>query len=199
MTAIVFDLGGVLIDWNPRHLYRKIFADPAEMERFLSEVCHGAWNVEQDAGRPWDEAIAEATARAPHYAAEIAAFRGRWPEMLAGPIAGTVAILEELRASGRPLYALSNWSAETFPIAQDLYPFLGWFRDIVVSGQEKIVKPDARIFEIMIRRGGLDPRRTVFVDDSAANVAAAAKLGFDALRFVSPEALRRDLAARGLI
>lgn len=196
VDAVVFDLGGVLIDWNPRHLYRQLFDDAAAMERFLAEVCSPAWNARQDAGRPWDEAVAELAARYPEQAALIAAFRDRWDEMLGGEIAGSVALLAELRGHGVPVYALTNWSQQTFPVAQARYPFLGWFGGIVVSGEEGLIKPDAAIYARMLQRFGLDPARTAFIDDAPANVAAAAALGLRALQFRDPERLRADL--RGL-
>ncbi|WP_337876821.1 HAD family phosphatase [Elioraea sp.] len=198
IDAVIFDLGGVLIDWNPRHLYRRLFDDAAEMERFLAEVCTPAWNLEQDRGRPWAAAIAELSARHPDKAELIAAYRARWPEMLNGPIAGTVAILEALHAAGVPLYALTNWSAETFPHAEAAYPFLGRFRAIVVSGRIGLVKPEAAIYRHAIARFGVDPGRTLFIDDSAANVAGAEAAGLRALRFTGPAALARDLAGLGL-
>ncbi|QXM24557.1 HAD family phosphatase [Elioraea tepida] len=198
IDAVIFDLGGVLIDWNPRHLYRKLFDDEAEMERFLAEVCAPAWNLEQDRGRPWAEAIAELSARHPDMAELIAAYRGRWHEMLAGSIAETVALLERLHAAGVPLYALTNWSAETFPIAEERFPFLGLFRGIVVSGRIGLVKPEAAIYAHTISRFGLTPSRTLFIDDSARNVAGAAEAGLVAVHYTGPEALARDLAAFGL-
>lgn len=198
IDAVIFDLGGVLIDWNPRHLYRKLFDDEDAMETFLREVCAPSWNLEQDRGRPWAQAIAELSARHPDQAGLIGAYRGRWPEMLNGPIAGTVAILEMLHKDGVPLFALTNWSAETFPHAEALYPFLGRFRAIVVSGRIGLVKPDAAIYRHAIARFGVDPARTAFIDDSARNVAGAAAAGLHAIRYTGPEALRRDLAALGL-
>ncbi|MCU0983931.1 MAG: HAD family phosphatase [Acetobacteraceae bacterium] len=198
VDAVIFDLGGVLIDWNPRHLYRKLFDDAAEMEAFLRDVCAPAWNLEQDRGRPWAQAIAELSAIHPDKAELIAAYRGRWHEMLKGPIAGTVAILEALHEAGVPLYALTNWSAETYPIAEELYDFLGLFRGVVVSGRIGLVKPDAAIYTHTIERFGVAPERTVFIDDSAKNVAGAAEVGLRALHFTGPEPLARDLAALGL-
>jgi len=195
----VFDLGGVLIDWNPRHLYRKLFEDEAKMERFLSEVCSPVWNVTLDAGMSFDEGIAELLRRHPDEAHLIRAWKERWEEMLGGAIEGAVALLDELHAAGMPLYALTNWSAETFPIGRRHFPFLERFRDIVVSGQEKIVKPDPRIFELLVRRTGVAPERTVFIDDAERNVAAAARLGFRAVRFTDPESLRASLTALGAL
>ena len=145
-TVAVFDLGGVLVDWNPRHLYRTLFAgDAAAMERFLAEVCTPAWNDEQDRGRPWAEACALLVRDHPDQRALIEAWPSRFDETIAGPISGTVDILAELRAGGVPLYALSNWSAETFPRARARFPFLDWFRGLVISGALGIAKPDHAI------------------------------------------------------
>jgi 2-haloacid dehalogenase len=198
VDAVIFDLGGVLIDWNPRHLYRKLFDDAAEMEAFLRDVCAPAWNLEQDRGRPWAQAIAELSAIHPDKGELIAAYRGRWHEMLNGPIAGTVAILEALHAADVPLYALTNWSAETYPYAEELYGFLGLFRGVVVSGRIGLIKPDREIYDHTIARFGVAPERTVFIDDSAKNVAGAEAAGLRALHFTGPDALARDLAALGL-
>ena len=199
IAAAVFDLGGVLIDWDPRHLYRKLFDDEAEMEAFLAEVCNGEWNERQDEGRPFAEAIAELTARHPQHRDMIAAYHERWPEMLGGALDGTVAILGELRSLGRPLYALSNWSAETFPHARERFAFLAWFRGLVVSGEVGVKKPDPEIYEILLRRYGLDPTGTVFIDDSADNVAAAQALGFEAVQFSSAAELRSRLRRLDLL
>jgi 2-haloacid dehalogenase len=199
-TAVVFDLGGVLIDWDPRHLYRRLFdGDDAAMEHFLATVCTQDWNAEQDAGRSWSSAVETLAQEHPEERELILAYRDRWTEMLGGPIDGTVAILDELRSTGMPLYALTNWSAETFPVAYDRYDFLAWFGGIVVSGQERIRKPDPRIFEILLERHGLDPAGTVYIDDVAANVTVAAELGLRALRFDSALRLRDDLRAMGLL
>jgi 2-haloacid dehalogenase len=197
--VVVFDLGGVLIDWNPRHLYRKIFADALEMERFLGEVCTQEWNEEQDAGRPFAEAVALLQARHPAEAERIAAFDRRWDEMIKGPIDETVAVLEELHAVGTPLYALTNWSAEKFPVAQRRFSFLERFRGILVSGEVGLKKPDPRIFRALSERFGIAPARAVFIDDSPKNVAAAAAEGFHALHFTGAAALRRDLRQLGFL
>jgi len=195
----VFDFGGVLIDWNPRHLYRQLIPDPVEMERFLAEVCHSRWNEQQDAGRPWDEAIRQLSAEFPEHAARIAAYRTRWDEMLSGPIHDSVAILHELRERGVRLYALTNWSNETFPLAFERYTFLHVFEGIVVSGAERMIKPDPAIFHVLLNRYGVDPERAVFIDDAPRNVDAAAKLGMHALHFRDAAALRTELAALGLL
>jgi 2-haloacid dehalogenase len=197
--AVVFDLGGVLIDWDPRHLYRKLLADEAAVEEFLATVCTPEWNAELDRGRPFAEGVAELVERHPEHAATIAAYHERWPEMVAGDIPGTVEVLAELRAAGVPLYALTNWSAETFAITRGRFEFLEWFDGLLVSGEERVTKPDPAIFQLLLDRFGLDPTATVFVDDSEANVAAARRLGFDAIRFTGHEELRRELVARRLL
>lgn len=201
-STILFDLGGVLIDWDPRHLYRKLFpGDPDGMERFLAEICTPEWNHALDAGGDWDGAVADLVARFPAQRALIEAFRDRWPETLGGPISGTVTLLRALLDQGRPVYALTNWAAPTFALARTLppYAFLGWFKGIVVSGEERIAKPDPRIWQIVLDRFGLSAPDVLFIDDSPRNVAAAAQLGFAATQFTSPEALRKDLLAHGLL
>jgi 2-haloacid dehalogenase len=200
IEAVVFDLGGVLIDWNPRHLYRSLFPDDeAGMERFLDEVCSPAWNASQDAGRSWSEAIELLAAEHPEQRDLIVAYRERWGEMLAGPIQDTVEVLGELVAEGLPVYALSNWSAETFPIARQRFEFLSWFRAVVVSGEVRLVKPDVAIFRHLLDTFRLRPSATVFVDDSAANVAAAQGLGMIGIPFTNAADLRGDLRALGVL
>lgn len=198
--AVVFDLGGVLIDWNPRHLYRQLFdGDEAAMEQFLAEIATQDWNAQQDAGRSWREAVDALVALHPDWRDLIVAYDERWPEMLAGPIDGTVEILADLRRAGVRLVALSNWSAEKFPIARQRYEFLGWFETIVVSGEVGMAKPDPRIFRHLLERTGLAAASTVFVDDSPANVEVATELGMTALLFRDPPRLRADLHALGLL
>jgi 2-haloacid dehalogenase len=199
-TAVVFDLGGVLIDWDPRHLYRQLFDDPDEMEMFLAEVTTAEWNSHQDAGRPWADAIEILIAEHPERRKLIEAFHRRWPEMLAGEIPGTVDVLAELRAAGGlRLLALSNWSAEMFPVALERFDFLGWFEGIVISGDVGVNKPDRRIFEHLVERFGIEAEAAVFVDDSPANVEAATGLGFRAFRFTDAAALRLALVQLGLL
>lgn len=199
VKAVVFDLGGVLIDWDPRYLYRKLLDDEAAVEEFLATVCTPAWNAEQDRGRPFAEGVAELVERHPAHAAAITAYHERWAEMLGGAVDGTVEVLAELRAAGVPVYALTNWSAETFGVARERFEFLEWFDGVLVSGEERMIKPDPAIFRLLLDRFGLDPEATFYVDDSEPNVAAAGRLGFDAVRFTSPAQLRRDLVARRLL
>jgi len=197
VEAVVFDLGGVLIDWNPRYLYRSLFDDEAEMEAFLRDICSPAWNLEQDRGRPFAEAIKLLCAEFPGYASHIAAYFERWHEMLRGPIEGTVEILRELRETGRVrLFALTNWSAETFHHAEKRFPFLGWFEGIVVSGREGLVKPDPAFYRLLTDRYALEPGHCLFIDDVERNVEGALAAGMQAVRFESPAALRRELQER---
>ncbi len=198
-TAVVFDLGGVLIDWNPRYLYRKLFDDEAAMESFLADVVSPEWNGQQDSGRTWAEAVEVLSREHPEQSDLIAAYWHRWQETLGDAIAPTVEILEGLRETGVKLYALSNWSAETFPVARPRYPFLEWFDGIVISGEVKLAKPDPRIFRHLLDRYDLDPVATVFIDDSEANVRAAAAQGLVALRFEGAATLRSDLVRLGLL
>lgn len=196
-SIVVFDLGGVLFDWDPRHLYRTLFDDEPAMERFLVEVVSHAWNVKQDAGRPFAEAIAEAKAEHPDHAAMIDVYFDRWPEMLRGAIDGSVALLRELHGANVPLYALTNWSSETFTHAR-AYPFMDLFRGIVVSAEVGLVKPDPAIFAHLLETIGATAGDCVFIDDAPVNVEAARALGFVAVRFESPEKLRAELAGLGL-
>jgi 2-haloacid dehalogenase len=198
-TGAVFDLGGVLIDWDPRHLYRKLISDEAERERFLTEVCSPQWNLEQDRGRSWAEACALLHAQHPGQTELIDAFHLRWREMLGGPIDGSVQILNELKESDVRLFGLTNWSHETFPIAVELYDFLAWFEAIVVSGQERLVKPDPRLFRLLLDRHALDPATLVYIDDNPRNAAVATELGMHGIYFTTPTALRQELTALGLL
>ena len=198
--AVVFDVGGVLIDWNPRHLYRKLFdGDAAAMEDFLARVCSHDWNLMQDAGRPFAEGVADLSARFPEHAEKIAAYDSRWEEMIAGTIDGTVAILRELQARGTPLYCLTNFSTEKFPLCRRRFDFFAAFAGIVVSGEIGMVKPDRAIYDHLVGTYGLTPSRCLFIDDNQDNVAGAHAAGLQAIRYTSPARLRRELTARGLM
>ncbi len=193
IDTVIFDLGGVLIDWNPRHLYRKLMDDEAEMEHFLATVCTGEWNAQQDAGRPFAEGVAMLSTQWPEHSALIKAFHTRWIEMINGPIEGTVALMQQLKDKGMPLYALTNWSAETFPLVRPDFEFLNWFLGIVVSGEEKLIKPDPAFYQVMLDRYNLVPERLVFIDDSLPNIETARKMGITALHFTGPAQLESDL------
>jgi 2-haloacid dehalogenase len=198
--VVVFDLGGVLLDWNPRYLYRKLFAgDDAAMEEFLADVCTVEWNERQDAGRKFADAVAELMPRHADKTHLIEAFGNRFGEMIPGAIDGTVDILAELKRAGVPRYGLTNWSAETFPPQRRRFPFLSWFDGIVVSGDEGVIKPDPRIFRILLERYAIAPEEAVFIDDNPANAAAADALGIHGIHFRSADLLRRELEALKLL
>lgn len=200
IETVVFDLGGVLVDWNPAYLFRKIFAEEAEMNYFLTNVCTPEWNAQQDAGRSLAEATALLVARRPEYEMQIRAYYDRWTEMLAGTIAGTLRILEQIYREDRlHLYALTNWSHETFPIALERYDFLQSFAGIVVSGVEKTKKPEKQIYQILFDRYDIKPETAVFIDDSPKNVTAAQEIGMHGIHFQSPEQLSKTLADWGVI
>ncbi len=198
---VIFDLGGVLIDWNPRYLYRKLFHDDTAMEQFLADVCTPEWNLTLDAGRPFAEAVAELGAQHPHERERIEAYHQRWLEMVAGPIEPTVRILEELDMRGVPLWALTNWSAETFALVRfdRTYSFLDRFREIFVSGDLRMIKPDPAIFRHTVEAIGVSAANCLFIDDSAKNVAAAAAGGLLTHHFTAPGRLRIDLQRLGLL
>jgi 2-haloacid dehalogenase len=199
-SIAVFDLGGVLIDWDPRHLYRKLFAGgEAAMEHFLATVCTHEWNRCQDAGRSFAEGARLLKAEHPDKAELIDAYGARFDEMMAGPIIGSVEILAELRDRGTPLYGLTNWSAETYPAARERFAFLSWFRGILVSGEVGVIKPEPRIFELLIERFAIDPADAVYIDDVGTNIAAARPFGIHAIHFTTPAALRQELVGLGLL
>jgi 2-haloacid dehalogenase len=197
-TAVVFDLGGVLVDWDPRYLYRRLLPED-EVDDCLDEVDFGAWNYRADAGGRWADAVAEQAARFPHRAELLAAYPERFRETLGGEVPGTVQLLRDLHAAGVRLLALTNWSAETFPHARAMFAFLALFEDVVVSGEERLAKPDPAVFRLVLDRYRLDPARTLFVDDSPRNVAAAAAVGLVALQFHDAVRLRTDLQRLGLL
>ncbi|MDP9417743.1 MAG: HAD family phosphatase [Actinomycetota bacterium] len=199
VDAVIFDLGGVCIQWDPRRLFRTLLPDDAAVEAFLEEVAFLEWNALHDAGQPFAQGVAELSRRFPHHAELIAAYPERFAETLGGPIAGTVEVVEQLHRDGVRLLALTNWSAEVFHHGRAQMPFLDGFEAVVVSGELRMAKPDPRIFRHVVDRFDLDPPRTVFIDDSPANVAAAEQVGLDAIRFTDPAALRAALVSRGLL
>jgi 2-haloacid dehalogenase len=197
-STIIFDLGGVLLEWNPRYLYRKLFDDEAAMEAFLATVCTPDWNVRQDAGRPFAEAVAELVERHPEQEAMIRAYHERWEEMVPHAIEGSVEILADVRAAGYRVAALSNWSAETYPLMRQRFDFLGWFDRIVLSGDERCIKPDPQIYQILLDRLAQPAHECLFIDDSEKNVVAAREMGIRAIHFRSPEVLRVQLQEMGI-
>ena len=198
--APVFDIGGVVIDWNPRHLFRKYFDGDSEgLERFLIEVDFWHWNAELDRGRPFAEAVAERSARFPRYADLFHAFDVRWEETAGGPIPGMPDFLRRLHSAGYPLFGITNSSAEKFPLLRGKFPFLHLFSRILLSGDAGVNKPDPRIFQLFLDRTGRTKEGLLFIDDSEANVASARRLGWDAVRFHSAEQLKRAFSGRGLL
>ncbi len=198
--AIIFDYGGVLLDWNPRYLYRKLFPnDEPAMERFLAEIGFSEWNVQQDAGRPFAIAVAELCARHPHYCDLIRAYDQRFLEAVGGAIPGTVEVLRRLHLAGFPLYGLSNWPAEKFRLVRPGYAFFDWFQGMVISGEVGIVKPDLRIFHLLLEQVARPSGECLLIDDSPANIAAADSLGFQTIHFHSPTQLAAELSLRGML
>ncbi|MGX5688761.1 HAD family hydrolase [Arcticibacter tournemirensis] len=196
IKAIIFDLGAVLIDWHPKHLYKKIFSDEADIDYFLENVCTSAWNEEQDGGRSLKEATEMLVAEFPDQEEYIRAYYGRWEEMLAGAIDGTVEIFKRLKDSGKyKIYALSNWSAETYPIAVKRFEFLNWFDGVVVSGAEKLRKPFPEFYQLLLDRYNLKAEEALFIDDNLRNVEAARDLGIESIHFQSSEQLEKELAS----
>jgi 2-haloacid dehalogenase len=200
VKTIIFDLGGVLIDWNPRHLYRKILKSEDEVEWFLKNVCTSEWNDQQDAGRSFEEATRTLIQQYPEWEEAIAAWYGRWQETIQGPIDDTVELLREIKESGRyKLYALTNWSQETFPWALENFHFLHWFDGIVVSGVEKTRKPFPEFYRILFDRYSIDPAYSIFIDDNHKNVVGAEAIGLPAIHFESAAQVRSELQRRGVI
>jgi 2-haloacid dehalogenase len=200
IDTVVFDLGGVLVDWNPEYLYKEIFPDEEERRWFLSHITTLDWNEEQDAGRTLKEGTEWLVGKYPEHEKPIRAYYDRWKEMLGGPIHETVEIFRQLKErAGVRLYALTNWSAETFPVALGLYEFLHWFDGRLVSGEEKVRKPSPEIYQLLIRRFDIDPARAVYVDDNLRNVLPARELGFHGIHFQSPEQFRAELVKLGLL
>jgi 2-haloacid dehalogenase len=199
IKGAVFDLGGVVIDWNPRYVYRDVFAgDEAKMEYFLSTVCPMSWNAQTDAGQSIAEAITERVALFPAWEKEIRVYYARWIEMIRDPIPGTTEIVAGLKAKGIRVWALSNWSAETFPLVRDRVPAFGLFEKIFLSGEYRMIKPDPRFFRAALDEIGIPAENLTFIDDNLANVAAAKALGFAALAFTDASRLKADLASLGL-
>jgi HAD superfamily hydrolase (TIGR01509 family) len=199
VKGVVFDLGGVVIDWNPMHLYRKVFpGDEAKARHFLENVCTGAWNEQQDAGRDLREATAERLALFPSWEREIRAYYGRWIEMIGGPVPGTAELMADIKAAGLRLFALSNWHSETFAQVRHRFKELDMFEHIVLSGEYGCIKPHPSLYQIALNCYGVPPENLVFVDDSPRNVDGAAQAGLAALVFTDAGKLRTELIALGV-
>lgn len=200
ITTIIFDLGGVLIDWNPAYVFDKLIEDEEKRRHFFENICTHDWNEAQDAGRTIREANEELIARHPEWKEYIEAYYGRWEEMLGGPLKETVEIFRELKASGRyKTYALTNWSAELFPIALRRYDFLHWFDGRLVSGEEKMRKPFPEFYQLLLDRFAIKKEEALFIDDNLRNAEAAEKFGLQTIRFTSPAQLREALTQRGIL
>lgn len=200
IDTIIFDLGGVLIDWNPRYLYRKIFQTEEEVTWFLDNICTNEWNDQQDAGRTFQEATDELVAKFPDHEFAIRAWYDRWQETIPGPVHETVDILKHFRDNPtHRLFALTNWSAETFPWALNTFDFLHWFEGIVVSGVEKTRKPFPEFYKILFDRYYIDPKKALFIDDNIRNIEGGKALGLTTIHFQSPAQLRAELQQAGLI
>lgn len=196
IRAVVFDVGNVLVRWNPEHLYATLIPDAAERAWFLGNVCSPAWNLELDRGGSWEEAIAERCAAFPDQAQRIRAYRERWDEMVPGALDETVEILENLCQRGVPCYALTNFSSEMFQRTLRRFPFFGLLQGMVVSSEEGMVKPDARLYRCLVERYSLEPSTLFFIDDTEANVEAARRCGWQAHRFIDAKTLRQTLLER---
>ena len=198
--AIIFDFGGVLIEWDPLRLYRKLFnGDACAAKNFLAEIGFAEWNLQQDKGRPFALAVAELCERFPQYTSLIQAYDERWEESIGGPIQPTVEILYLLKQVGYPLYGLSNWSEEKFQIVRPKYAFFDLFEIIMVSGEVKLAKPDPRIYTLFLERIDRRAVECLYIDDSNTNIIIADQLGFNTIHYSSPEQLKMELIDRGLL
>lgn len=199
IKAIIFDFGGVLLDWNPHNLYRPFFDGSQQIDQFLSEIDFTDWNRQQDKGRPFVEGVAELSARFPQHAHLIRAYHEQWEDSITGPIAGTVDILQTLKAAGYAVYGLSNWSAETFPIAYRKYDFFKLLDGYIISGDVRLVKPDPAIFRLTLEMIGRPAGECLLIDDSPQNIETARQLGLATILFRSPEVLDEELHKLGLL
>jgi len=201
IDAVVFDVGGVLIDWDPRHLYRKIFHDADWMETFLSEVCTPAWHSQHDLGVPFSTSIPALGTEHPEWADEIRAWADRFAEMWKGPVPGSVEVFAALRASDNrsPIYAATNWGSDNWKLAKTLFPFLEWFDGELVSADVGLLKPDPRLFELLMRRFRLTPSSTLYIDDNSENIKQACQTGFVVHHFTDADGLTRRLERLALI
>jgi len=196
---VVFDVGGVLVDWDPRHLYRSLIPDPVAMERFLTEVCSPQWHAQHDVGASYDDTIPPLAAAHPEWADEVRAWNERFDEMYNGCFEGSVDLLAALHRRGVPLFASTNWGAESWAAARARYVFLEWFDGALVSGEVGLAKPDPAFFDLLVRRFGLRPPATLYIEDNRTNLAAAAARGFRTHAFVTPAALEAELRRHGLV
>ena len=196
---IIFDFGGVLIDWNPLHLYNNYFKDNAKAKWFIDNICTMDWNVQMDAGKPFSQGIAELTAQYPEWADAIAAYRQRWIEMIGGPIPGMLEFIKKLKVAGFHVYGLSNWSWETLSTIIDDYPFFKELEGVIISGLEYVIKPNPEIYQLLLTRYNLKADECLFIDDNLTNVQGAENVGIHGLQFVGIEQLEKDLQKTGIL
>lgn len=201
INTIIFDLGGVLVDWNPQYVFHDTYFDsPEKRKYFFEHICTSDWNEEQDAGRSYVEATQELVAKFPEWESQIRDYYGRWSDMLKGPIPETVQILRKLKDSGKyKLYALTNWHAGLFDIALTRYNFLHWFDGRVVSGEEKTRKPFPEFYHRLLNRYNVKPGEAIFIDDNLRNVKAAGALGIKSIHFTGPHKLEKELKALDIL
>ncbi len=199
ITTFIFDFGGVLIDWNPRYIYRQYFSSSSEMENFLTEIDFNGWNFQQDQGRPFSEGVRELTARYPHYSKLIQAYHERWEESLGNPIAGSLEILRRVKQLGYSVFGLSNWSTETFPRAQEKFDFFSLLDGYLLSGEVGTNKPDPLIFKLALEKFHRQADECLLIDDSPANTKTAASLGFTCIQFHDPLQLEQKLESLGVL
>ena len=195
---IIFDFGGVLVDWNPEYLYRKEFDDETEMNHFLENICNSEWNIQQDEGRPLSEATALLQKEFPEHKEMIGHYYGRWEEMLGGVIEESERVLKMLKPH-YPVYGLTNWSAETITIAYDRYDFFQLLDGIVVSGDEKLIKPDPKLYTVLLERYDLKAEESLFIDDNLKNIETAREMGFQTIHYTERVDLEKEVKSMGLI
>ncbi|MBQ1252812.1 MAG: HAD family phosphatase [Alistipes sp.] len=193
---VVFDFGGVLVDWNPHHLYDGYFGSEQQATWFLENICLYSWNLQMDGGKPFAEGVAELTTQHPEWAEAIGIYHTRWSEMIGGEIEGTAELVRRLKEAGYGVYGLTNWSMETYPIIRDRYEVFSLFDGVVVSGEEHLLKPDRRIYECLLDRYALKAAESVFLDDNADNVAGAEAAQMSAIRFENALQAERELKTR---
>ena len=200
IDTIIFDLGGVLVDWNPEYVYKKIFkGDMKKVKWFLNHVCTYEWNLQQDAGRTIEEAVKIKVSEYPEYEDLIQLYYNQWHEMFSGPIQKNVNLFKKFKTAGfYNVYALTNWSAQKWPKALELFPFLNDFDGVVVSGQEKTIKPHPKIYSIIINRFNLTPEKTLFIDDNLHNIEAANAFNFNTIHFKNTTQLQNEIALFGI-
>jgi len=193
LRTLIFDFGGVLVNWDPHRVFQKYFPDAQAIDRFLAEIDFSAWNLQQDKGHPFAQAVADLSAQFPQYAHLIHAYDEEWEESITGVIPGTVELLHRLKAAGYPLYGLTNWNVEKFSIVRHKYACFDLFDDIVVSGEVKLIKPDSAIFQLLLQKINRLPQECVMIDNTLKNIEAARKMGFATIHFTSPAQLAVEL------